>query len=79
MRRRKRAEAVAIYTIYDHPRDFPAAFVVREWRVTEAGPVPGRAWRSATLDGARRRVPAQASHCLARDPEDDRTVVETWI
>ena len=67
------------YTIYDHPRDYPEGFVVRQWRIAsgEGGPTPEEAWTAPSLEAARALVPA-GLFCLPRVAEDDPVIVETW-
>ncbi len=69
------------WTIYDHPRDHPDEFVVREFHIYRgqdpvAGPIIGRAM---TLESARLLLPIEAEANLGRQPEDDPTIAETWI
>ena len=67
------------YTIYEKPRDYPHCWVVREFRITRDGPVPSDTVVIAPdLDKARSVIPPGLV-CLARSPEDDPTIVETWL
>lgn len=66
-----------MFTIYDHPRDFPGGFVVREWDVTGAKIMPLTAWTAPTLEAARELVPPGLV-CMA-DGADDPVIVETWL
>jgi hypothetical protein len=69
-----------LWTIYDHPRDWPAFFVVRRWKATGDGsPAPiDPAALCLTLAQARECVPPWLYN-LGRDPSDDERIVETWI
>lgn len=68
-----------MWTIYRHPNDYPASYVVRKFYVTHTGAVP-------TLDvviaddfaGARGAVPPGCVN-LGREPGDDAAIVETWV
>ena len=65
------------YTIYDHPRDFPGGFVVREWEISAGGMASVRAWTAPSLEAARELIP-EGLFCLQRDAADDPVIVETW-
>lgn len=69
-----------IWTIYDHPRDYPHAFVVR--RSVIDGPVPKadmQPWAlTHTLDAARESLPPGLT-CMPRQAGDDPVIVECWI
>jgi len=70
---------MTLYTIYDHPSDYPDHFVVRRhtiypWRVS-----PDNGCQLApTLEDARALLPA-GLYNLGRVAEDDPVIVETWI
>lgn len=66
------------YTIYEKPADFPDAWVVRRWEAT--GDVEDRGvWCLAeSLEAARESIPPDLI-CFTRSPEDDPTIVETWL
>lgn len=65
------------YTIYDHPKDFPDGFVVREWEITAGATTPGPAVTVETLEEARAVVPGGLFR-IDRAPDDDPVIVETW-
>ncbi len=70
-------EAVlTIWTIYDHPRDYPDKYVLR------ADDIPGGRRDfielADTLDEIRRKVPAALCR-MPPYPSDDPVIVETWI
>jgi len=67
-----------MYTVYDHPADYPDAFVVVRWLVGAGGIYRERAWQAPTLEAAREVIP----HGLLRTeraPNDDSVIVETWL
>lgn len=69
---------LVMYTIYDHPKDYPNHFVVRIW-VSENGKVTTPAcWCRVSLLEARNSIP-DGKHQLPRDQADDPVIVETWI
>jgi hypothetical protein len=75
-----RADLLSIWVIYDHPKDFPDAWVARQWLVGsgvhEATDVMLTAPKLDTLRG---RMVALGLTCLARDPADDPCIVEAWL
>ena len=74
-----RKHALLLYTIYEHPTDYPDGYVVRRWLV-EAGapPTPLGAHRAPTLDAVRALLPPGLAR-LPRELEDDPVIVETWL
>lgn len=67
------------YTIYDRPADYPDAVVVRRWRITPGQPVDSGVWCLALdIDSARKSIPPGLV-CMERQPDDDPTIVETWL
>ena len=65
------------YVIYDHPRDYPGHFVVRRWLIEPGTCKPSEAMIYGTLEEARRSIPRDLVR-IARSPEDDSCIVETW-
>lgn len=70
---------LSMWTIYEHPSDYPQGYVTRKWIITGDGEGhPGAARYRPDLEAARAAVPADL-HRIDRSPDDDPTVVETWI
>lgn len=68
-----------IWTVYDHPRDYPDGFVARMHVVGRGAHGPtARALYGATLGDVRAALPPGLT-CLARSPDDDPRIVESWI
>jgi hypothetical protein len=73
--------SLAIWTVYDHPRDYPDKIVARRWDVDYDGAKP----TSSIIVGpdlqTLRDILEFEMHltCLARLPEDDPKIVETWL
>jgi len=66
-----------MWTIYDHPRDYPDRYVVRVWY----GLMPvAPAFSFDSLSDARDFI-AETGGCvnLGRAPRDDPCIIETWI
>ena len=71
---------LTLWTIYDHPRDFPHCFVARKFLVAAAGPVPTEELIiSADLARIRTIFASRGLSCLARDPGDEPQIVESWL
>lgn len=71
-----------IWAIYDHPTDYPDAFVVRPWRL-KPGPdggwhEPGYAYPAGSLTEARAHLPSGLTK-LPRLPYDDPAILEVWV
>lgn len=69
--------ALTIWTVYEHPRDHPDGFVLREWYVGQT-PVMGPAHYVGNLEMARNLVPA-GLYRMDRQHSDDCSIVESWI
>lgn len=69
-----------MYTVYDHPLDYPDKYVVRRYAVTASGPVAGDVVMvNDSLDAIRAVMEKRGLYCLTRHPEDDSKIVETWL
>ena len=76
----RRSDKLAMWTIYDHPTDFPDHFVAREWLVSGRGAWPsGMVIWAATLNEVRLELLSYGLTCLERSAEDDPAIVETWL
>jgi len=72
---------LAIWTVYDNPKDFPGKFVARRWTVGKDlyTPVPDRIpIVRDTLSEIRLAIP-QGLQKIPTSPVDDPTIVESWI
>jgi hypothetical protein len=73
-------DALSIWVIYDHPTDFPDHFVAR--RHIAYGPGAGPTDDiviHGKLAAVRKEMERRFLTCLARHPEDDPKIVETWL
>ena len=69
-----------MWTVYDHPLDYPDFFVARRFEVTADGAMPTSiALHSEDLEELREALMSQGFTPLARDPMDDPKIVETWL
>lgn len=64
-----------LYTIYDHPKDYPQGFVCVLYRGTRRVRVCGYA---ETLEGVRVFVPEGLTN-IHRFMDDDQAIAEVWI
>lgn len=67
-----------LWTIYQHPKDFPEGYVVREWIQQGDRVTAGTATRHPTLEEARGFIPP-GLYRLMREPGDEPQVLETWL
>lgn len=72
---------MCVWVIYDHPKDFPAAYVARPQFVMADNSVQAcrAAWTNDNLDTLRNALAAAGLACLSRAPGDDPKILETWI
>lgn len=74
--------ALEMFTIYDHPIDFPDSFAVVQSFATGGKIRRGLTWSGApTLEEARDWILTARPGlvCLTRHPDDDAVIVETWL
>jgi hypothetical protein len=66
-----------MWIVYDHPRDYPFGYIARLWY----GMTPtAHVWTAPSLVLLREFiVECGGSMPLARKPEDDPCIVETWV
>jgi hypothetical protein len=72
---------LAIWTIYDSPRDYPGLFVARLFLICigELEPVgTGKVFLAETLEGVRNQLPP-GLYRMPRDPSDEPAIVESWL
>lgn len=72
-------EPLYIYTVYDHPTDYPDHFVVRQFSIGVGAVIPRDAWQFKSLAGARQFLYDRGLVCLPRSEGDDPKIVESWI
>ena len=71
---------MSLWTIYDHPTDFPEHYVAREW-IAAHGTVhkTENFIMSKNLDMLRGELQSMHKYPIERAPTDDPKIVETWI
>lgn len=75
--------AMLIWTLYDHPKDYPDCFVARAYGMMTGLPLADEpAITAATVEELRAKVQARSPHvldCLGRHPDDDDNIIESWL
>ena len=73
------SDGLTIWTIYDHPRDYPTKWVLRPYRIVGGNvTIVGEAETADSLEAIRAKVPRWCVRLL-RDPSDDPVIVERWV
>jgi hypothetical protein len=76
---------LSMFTVYDSPADYPGRFVVRRFTIGRGSdnhdpvPDPEPMFVGPDLESARDAIPLSADACLHRSPEDEPSIVETWV
>ena len=75
---------LSMWTVYDHPRDWPQWFVARRWEIRAGEVAPVRTDDMVfgrTLEIVRMHIDriTPGLFRLPRQPGDDPVVVETWV
>ena len=65
-----------LWTIYDHPRDYPNSYVARRW---ENDQPTGEHMVSPDIESLRDQMRARGLALLSREQADDPCIVETWL
>ena len=72
---------LAIWVVFDHPRDQPDFYVVRRQWAGRNGEIrhDATAYGFVDLEKARAWLAEQGLTRLERAPEDDPVILETWL
>lgn len=71
---------LSMWTVYDHPSDFPKGFIARRWEIERSGAEPtADVMRAYDLEPLREQLRNMGLTCLDRNPEDEPQIVETWL
>ena len=69
-----------MWTVYDHPRDCPDAFIARRFEVGRSGLVATTETMSSPhIYILREQLAIRGLTPLARSPGDDPCIIETWV
>jgi hypothetical protein len=73
-------DAIRIWAVYNRPKDFPDHFVAREHLVFRGFHAPTDNFiQSKDLNVIREHMIAMGKFCLARHPNDDPNILESWL
>jgi hypothetical protein len=71
---------LSLWSIYDHPKDFPDDFVARMFHVDKSGSHPtNKLMVGPSLNQLRATMQRAGLTCLTRNKEDPPQIVETWL
>jgi len=74
------SEDLAIWTVYDHPTDFPEFFIARKSLVSGTGfVITDETISSISLETLRDEMKHRGLLRMARHPSDDPVIVEVWM
>jgi hypothetical protein len=69
-----------MWTIYDHPKDYPTAFIARKWLIGQGMMMATTTLlASPQLEDLREAMRRMGLTCLTRMPDDDAAIIETWL
>lgn len=68
-------EKIALWVVYDHPKDMPEFFVARKWLTDQPTEVT---FKADSLEALRNLLP-HGLHRLPRHMNDDPKIVEVWL
>lgn len=72
---------LGIWTIYDHPTDFPDYFIARKWIIggkIDEPQATDEILMDKDLDQLRAKLPV-GLYCMPRNAMDDSVIIETWV
>lgn len=73
------SEGLPMWTVYDHPTDYPNEFVARKSIVTNVVYMTDELLRQDDLEELRKDLAGRGLICMQRSPEDDAKIVEVWL
>jgi phage FluMu protein Com len=70
-----------IWTVFDHPRDYPDGYIARcfETGGGQPDPVPTNFTLMGELPLIRAALERSGLTCLTRNPQDDANIMESWL
>jgi len=76
--------ALPMWTVYDHPTDYPDSFVARKYLITggEVAFATNEVVTAPSITAIRKAVQDVMPYvltCLPRDDSDDSKIVECWL
>ena len=75
-----KTETLSVWTIFDRPLDYPHGFIARKFNVKKGAVSPTKEIILGNdLEVIRNKLASQGLVAIPRSPEDNQSVVETWI
>lgn len=74
-----RRGALSLWTIFDHPTDYPNSYVARRFETTKEGAVATKDVIEGELEAIRKAFQRAGLWCMSRNRDDDARIVETWL
>jgi hypothetical protein len=74
--------SLSMWTVYDHPTDWPNAYIARQYRILDSGAYVAteNVIIAQDLDIIRRAMIEEFGlTCLTRNEGDDVKIIETWV
>ena len=70
-----------MWTVYDHPTDYPGTYVARLWYLLPRGEATDEVLTAATLPGLRLLIAKRTPWLVPvpRFEDDDLKIIEVWI
>jgi hypothetical protein len=68
-----------IWTVYDHPKDYPDHFVARLYYIRHGKPVVSKVIITHEYLEHLRQLLPHGLTCLTRDIADDPCIIESWF
>jgi hypothetical protein len=75
----RKAGELAMWTVYDKPRDYPEHYVARCFRVRGGANPTEHVILTKSLRQLRMVLHSAGLTCLSRSDQDDAKIVETWF
>lgn len=73
-------EELSMWAIYDHPADYPKAYVARRWSVVNTERIATEDLILAgDLEGLRHQMQGMALTRVTRSPGDAPEIIEVWL
>jgi len=70
--------SLSMWTVYDHPKDFPNSYVARRFEVDARGPrSTSDLMVSGDLELLRKTLEKRGLYKITRNPDDDACILET--
>lgn len=74
-------DTLSMWTVYDHPRDWPDWYVARKSEVNKDGitSINEHVIMERDLDRLRKTLAGFGLACISRSHEDDPVILEVWL